>query len=458
MSDKQDDDSVGKKTPPSGKVVVTYSAEPKNIGGIPPEILPSTPTKVVSNPIDSAGNPAKKITTQAPLSPPKSRLHEKLPDEITPMGYTPPSPAHMAMQSETRKPKEDPATHFHETPPPPPPAGTPPSPPPPPSLGGGSSASSMALFLSLMTMIAVLALVFYTYVSQKNISALQSQSRDEQASVQTLLTKAKQSLAQVETLQQENQAQQKTFHALKTDLQNAQARLVNLSGSKNWVMSEVNYLIFMANERLRIARDIPTAITQLQAAQEKVTMLGDPALWGLKEALAKDIAKLTTQPRVNKQALWEQLNALKPLMEKLSFISLQNQESHPSKATQPVIDESLPAWRKGLWRSWYEFKSLIRITKEANNPIPEALSLQEKAEILRTMQLMSEQAQWAVLEGDSKIYLSSLQSLEKWAQTYFAKDPSQQVLLENIQQLKTQTVDSPLADIAASLKALSSIR
>ncbi len=458
MSDTRDDDSVGKKNPASGKVVVTYTAEPKNIGDIPPEILPSTPTKVVSNPIDSAGNPAKKVTSEAPASPPKSRLHAKIPDEITPMNYSSPPPAQMAMQSEAGSQKEAPSSRFHESPPPPPPPPAGPPPSPPPSFSAGSAASSTALFLSLMTMIAVVALVFYTYVSQKNISALQSQSRDEQASVQSLLTKAKQSLAQVETLQQENQAQQKTFHALKTDLQNAQARLVNLSGSKNWVMSEVNYLIFMANERLRIARDIPTAITQLQAAQEKVTMLGDPALWGLKEALAKDIAKLTTQPRVNKQIIWEQLNALKPLMEKMSFTSLENQISPSSRATQPTIDESLPAWRKGLWRSWYEFKSLIRITKEADNPIPEALSLQEKAEILRTMQLMSEQAQWAVLEGDSKIYHSSLQSLEKWVQTYFAKGPEQRVLLENIQQLKTQTVDSPLADIAASLKALSSIR
>ena len=284
MSDTKDDDSnQGKKPPPPSKVVVTYSAEPKKKGNIPSEILPSTPAKVVSNPIDSGGNPAKLATGAASVSmPPKSRLHNKIPDEI--------APAHVPFKPQAAHKEEWPSSSFetqtagpNDLPPTPPSHGGEMPPPPPPS--SGNAAGSLALFLSLMTMVAVGALVFYTYLSQKNISALQSQTRDEQASVQSLLRKAKQSLAQIDNLQQEGQAQQKTFNTLKTDLQNAQMRLVALGGSKNWVMSEVNYLIFMANERLRIARDVPTAITQLQAAEEKITMLGDPALWGLKEAL-----------------------------------------------------------------------------------------------------------------------------------------------------------------------------
>ncbi|MCS5712697.1 uroporphyrinogen-III C-methyltransferase [Candidatus Berkiella aquae] len=453
MSDTQDDDAKkGKNPPPSNKVVVTYSANPQKTGDIPAEILPSTPAKVVSNPIDSGVNPAKEFIHKPSTQSKKGRLHAQIPDEIAPRVAQPQSHA---------KPQEDaveePSMGYHEAPPPVPPHQTPPPPPPsPPSAGNATS--SMALFLSLMTMIAVVALVFYTYYSQKNISALQSQSRDEQVSVQVLLSKAKQSLAQVETLQQEGQAQQKAFHELKTDLQNAQMRLVTLSGSKNWVISEVNYLIFMANERLRVAHDIPTAITQLQAAQEKVTMLGDPALWGLKEALAKDIAVLSTLPRVNKQGLWEQLNILKPLIEKLPFKTLNNQTNGIHETKSEAVDESLPAWRKGLWRSWQELKSLIRITKEVDNPIPQALSFQEKAEIVRTMQLMLDQAQWAVLEGNSKIYLSSLDSLQKWMQNYFANSPEQQTIIALLMQLKTQSVDSPLADISTTLKALSNMR
>jgi len=309
-----------------------------------------------------------------------------------------------------------------------------------------------------MAMIAVGALVFYTYLTQKNISALQTQSRDEKESVASLISKANQSLSQVDSLHKESQAQQKAFNTLKTDLQNAQMRLVALGGSKNWVLSEVNYLIFMANERLRIARDIPTAITQLQAAEEKITMLGDPALWGLKEAIAKDIAKLSTQPRVKKQMIWEQLNALEPLIANAPFKTLDNELQKAILEKNIAIDDSLPAWKKGLLRSWYELKSLIRVTKESDNPIPKALTIQERGEIVRTMQLIAEQAQWAVLQGENKIYLTSLESLQKWAKEYFIQSPEQQMLLERIEHLKTQPVDSPLADISTTLKALSSLR
>ncbi|MGE3318337.1 MAG: uroporphyrinogen-III C-methyltransferase [Candidatus Berkiella sp.] len=447
MSDiPEDDDTKGKKPPP-GKVVVTYSAESKKKGDIPPEILPSTPAKVVSNPIDSAGNPAKNVTSATI----KSRVDARIPEEVAPAPKQ--AETHRAspsFSSFSPPPDEDIA-------PPKPPESTQKASPAPPS-GGGGSASTVAIFLSLMTMIAVCVLVFYTYLSQKNISALQSQSRDEKASVESLISRAKQSLSQVDSLQQESQAQQKAFATLKTDLQNAQMRLVALSGSKNWVISEVNYLIFMANERLRIARDIPTAITQLQAAEEKITMLGDPALWGLKEAITKDIAKLSTQPRVKKQMIWEQLNALQPLIAKAPFKTLDNELQRAIAEKNIVIDDSLPAWKKGLLRSWYEFKSLIRVTKESDNPIPKALSVQERGEIVRTMQLMSEQAQWAVLQGESKIYLASLESLQKWTKEYFIDSPEQQMLLERIDQLKTQPVDNPLADISMTLKALSSLR
>lgn len=467
MSDTKDDDSKkDKKDLPPRKMVVTYATESKKRGDIPPEILPSTPVKVVSSPIDSGGNPAKAAQQAASNAPPKSRLHSSIPDEIAPRTSVRQEQPQATIQSqmhmhESDRPTSSATFSSHEEPPLPPSGGgempPPPSMPPRPS-GSGAVASNLALFLSLTTMVAVAALVFYTYLSQKNIEALQSQSRDEQASVQSFLDKAKQSLAQIDTLQKEGQAQQKSFTTLKTDLQNAQQRLVALGGSKNWVISEVNYLIFMANERLRVARDIPTAITQLQAAEEKITMLGDPALWGLKEAIAKDIAKLGAQPRVKKQVVWEQLNALQSLVEKAPFKSLDNEPKQESKVSNTPIDESLPAWKKGLWRSWYEFKSLIRVTREAENPIPLALSAQDKSEILRTMQMVSQQAQWAVLQGESNIYTSSLEELESFAKTYFVDSPSLQTFLERIEQLKTEPVDSPLADISATLKALSSIR
>jgi uroporphyrin-3 C-methyltransferase len=310
-----------------------------------------------------------------------------------------------------------------------------------------SAISNLALFLSVVSIAAVAAFGFYAYGSQNSIKALQSQS-------QSLLTQSKQALAQMDTLRQEEIVQQAAFQTLKAEMQNAQTRLVELTGSKHWVLSEANYLVVMANERLR-ARDIPTAITQLEAAKERISVLGDPLLLGLQEALAKDIAMLNTELKIDKQALWEQLNALEPLIEKLSFKTLENQPLNPNPSVQ-VPDESLPWWQKGLLNSWQELKGLVRITREEEDPLPLAFSLQEKVEAKRAMQLMLEQAQWAVLQGDSKIYLSALQSLEKWAESYFNKSPERQILLSLLSQLKTQPVNSPLADISATLKALSS--
>jgi len=258
---------------------------------------------------------------------------------------------------------------------------------------------------------------------------------------------------QIQEMHNKNSAEQTALDKLKKQLEGAQLRLVALSGNSDWVLAEANYLAFMASERLHTAHDVTTALAQLNAADERLGGLGNPALLWVREVLAKDIAKLHSFPSINRQALWEELGIVSEEFNQLHFKRISS-ESEAQKAMNEN-QEQKSSWKKALWHSWQELKSLIRVTRVQDNNIPQALSDQEQAQILRTMQFLCEQARWAILQGESKIYTASLASLQSSMHEYFVDDKMQKELLSQIQKLQDQNVEIALPDISDSVQALS---
>lgn len=304
--------------------------------------------------------------------------------------------------------------------------------------------SRIALYLSLLSWVALIGLAVCGYRFYQQWMLLQVQSQSDTTSVSTLLEEGKKALDEMQAVKQQNTA-------LQAQLEQSQKQLVTLRGQKDWVLSEAHYLLFMANQRLQLAQDIPSATLQLNAALERILSLGDPSLIHVQAALRKDIAKLQSAPYTDKRKIWSELEALNSEFIPLSYKTLA-QDTPEEKA---LAEQNLPVWRKALWQSWLELKSLIRVTREAENSISPALSTQEKAQVMRTLQLAVEQAQWAVLQGDTQIYTQSLATIQKNLQDFFNADKNQQALLAHIQQLEKTTLQVPPVDITESLQALS---
>lgn len=471
MSDRKDDDSSKEKKPIPKRVVVTYGGEKKKATEVPQEIQPQSPKVVVSSPVDIG---AVGITHQGDSAQIKSQLHPKIPDEIAPRekpmvepGASAPAYTTAAPVFTSAAPSSPPPTFAskssagtgsfaHVSIPPSPP---PPPPPPPPSgyesARGGINAGSIALFLSLLSSIAIIALIFYAYLSQQEFYSLKAQSRDDQSSVTALVGQAKTSLEQLEHMRVQHQQSQEALQSLKSELESASQKMVVLSHNREWVLSEVNYLVFMANQRLHIAQDIPTALMQLKSADERIRTLGDPSLLNLKLALQKDIAQLLAYPILDTAKLWEEIGKLNGLVNQLHFKTLGDylEKSHTSDLASP----NDPAWLRALKNTWKEFKSLILITKEDDNTIPQALSLQEKAQVVRTIELLINEAQWAALNREAQIYQNSLQTIAVKAQQYFTDNQEQQVLLNMLTQLVQNHVDFKIPELTDTLNALSTI-
>lgn len=456
--DKDNDSPEDKKAPPPKQVVVThYGKKKKQLEDVPSEILPTEPTHIISSPVDIGASTTQPSSPRPTAKPPHEPIATGIPYQSNePYAQEKPekisqaaSSFHEASTSAQASSQETFSYAGGAASPP----GVPPYIPPESDFNDANARQSRGVFWPLVMTGVISVLGYFTYTSTAQLHELQKQADDDQASVLALSEQAKKSLQEMTELSNHYNAEQKSLHELKQQVEQAQSRLVDLSGSSDWLLAEANYLAFMANERLRTAQDVTTAVAQLSAADERLKTMSNPALLWVRQILAKDLAKLHTYPMVNRQEIWERVGLLSNEINQLHFKRL----SEPFVENEKEVpqDESMSGWKKALFISWQELKSLIRITRLADNAIPQALSDQEQAQILRAMQLYCEQARWAILHGDSKVYTNSLEALKTWIAQYFMADKISEQILSQITQLQQQRADIAVPDISESLQALS---
>lgn len=324
----------------------------------------------------------------------------------------------------------------------------------PPASGGGGS--GFATFLSLLALCGVGYLGYMAYQSDQKMHAILTQTDTDTATLQNVLQQSKQSLEQVANLKVKNQEENEALAQLKQQVQHAQSQLVDLRNNRDWVLAEVRYLLFMANERLKVAQDVPTAIIQLETAENRLKALADPGLLSTQSAIARDIAQLKLQPKVDREGIWTEIAAIKQKLTTLPFKQLQTPSADTQESNLAKAIAEKPFWQRALWQSWLQIKDLIRVTRLDANPITPALGLQAKSQILQSMQLMAEEAQWAVLQEKSVIYQKSLNNLYHSIQTYFQPSNEREQVEKQIQALMQDPVVKSDLNINESLQALSS--
>lgn len=294
------------------------------------------------------------------------------------------------------------------------------------------SESKIALGISIVAILGVIALIlggYYFY--EERYVVLSNQNTALRAQMASML-KAKPS------------------QNVERELANIRAELSKASNNRQTSLSEMNYLILIANEKLQLSRDVPGAIASLKMAQQRLSMTADPGFSNLKVALNKDLTALSEMPTFDQQALWEEVGVLSEQIDKLRLKELGAEiEAAPAK---PL---TLSSWKAALYSAWDEFKGLIKITRIEQNPIPLTGLVQEQAQLKRELQWLVGQAQWAVLQKNQKIYSGSLKNIEKLTKNYFVENAEETDFLAHLHALEQKSVALPTPSLAETLQALS---
>jgi uroporphyrin-3 C-methyltransferase len=224
--------------------------------------------------------------------------------------------------------------------------------------------------------------------------------------------------------------------------------LVN-RGQREWVIAEVDYLIRIANQRLRLMRDYNGAIAALQSADHRLHELADPSLMPVREILADDIQTLKDFERPDLIGIALRLDRLISHLRPLP-LDVPAQEGAP-EPVQPSA-EAEPGLKGMLNAAWDKLSERVTVRRyeEGVAALPDKEGELMMNQLLR---LRLEAARVDVLRQDDHDFHQQLQSALDMLDQYYQEEQAVELKTE-LKELNSINLRPELPDITLSLKRL----
>lgn len=336
-----------------------------------------------------------------------------------------------------------------------------------------SGGSGLPLILALVAIAGVIALLGFGYqywnglkdsLAQMNSAVVQANAQQDELKGQ--LASARQEL---ERQQKEFDAQRKALaeqdsrlaaerEKLKqqgSDMEKTLKEVYSRVGrnSNQWMASEAEYLMRVANHRLLLEGDSVTAIKALEAADGRLRDTGDPGWIGVRELIASEIAALKGLGQLDRAGLSarlasmaEQVKGLK--MEGLRPMAPEAGGKQPDNARDERSLDTL------LRDGWEGFKSVM-VIRHRDKPVSAMLSPEQQFFVYQNLELQFEAARLALLRRDPLLYTSSLKTAAQWLGDFFdTQATAARALLDQIGEMQQVDVNPVYPDISKSLASL----
>lgn len=235
-------------------------------------------------------------------------------------------------------------------------------------------------------------------------------------------------------------------------LQQQLSALPQQQADADWVWTEAEHLLRLANQKLQLEGDGDSALLILSTVDEMLRDSGEISVLGVRDMLAGEMLALRNMGYVDLSGLYVRLNNLMPLIDQLSLrnamvanynAQLTQTRDELNAGEQGFVARGLALLRSiFVWQRW-------DVAPEALLPPP------QEAVLKQNLRLMLEQAQLGLLLGEPQVYRDSLGKGADWAANYFAIDSGAgRTLTEEMRTLEQATVSVNKPDISGSLELL----
>ena len=351
------------------------------------------------------------------------------------------------------------------------------------------TASKGAGFATLLGLIAILLGAYaayqgwitgqqvqtYTQQQQQDQLAVQQSQQQQTAKVSALVSAMQADISQEQDalVAQQTRMDAALQQALQQMAQQQSEQQVQLP---KWELAEAEYLLRLANQRLAMEQNPSSALTLLQAADDIMHASEQLGSYGVRQAIAKDMAALTAVPVADVEGTFARLSALMEQAAKLTYVtptmasSVALQESaiaetaesdHVSNSepmAQTRTQQALASSQQVLVNTWQELKVLVRV-QERSNADQLLLTPEVEAMLRMRMQLALSQAQIALLRAQQTVYQASLAQVTLMLQDYYRNtDLVAQAMHAQVAELQQVQVLATMPDISSSLYALQDLQ
>ncbi len=253
--------------------------------------------------------------------------------------------------------------------------------------------------------------------------------------------------------------QQRQLYRQQLDLQNAldSVRVFAAKGPTAWVLAEVEYLLRIANHRVQLQRDPVTAKIALQAADQRLRELADPAMLSVRQQIARELSALQAVVAPDIAGITLKLSSLSERVHQLPLRGAAERSQH-KPTTKAQNDDNASEinrdWREALDTVWTDVKGLVTVRRH-NRPVQALMSPEQQAFLYENLRLRLESARLNALRADDQAFQIDLQQLQAWLKEYFLTDsPETQAFIKQIGTLSQNNVAPALPDISASLRVM----
>lgn len=326
--------------------------------------------------------------------------------------------------------------------------------------GGGKSARTSHFSGRLALMFATIALIGSAYLwyllFYERPELIETDIAGRLERIETDAREQRDSLGalggQVQALREGQEAVKAALDKVHTDL----AR-----NRTEWLLTESEQLLVIANHRLQMARDVRSALSALRAADQQLKLVVNPNMLPVRKELAREIGLLEALEKADINGLALRLGTLAESVDRLPLAvdtrwlkdkSPATREAHDNKPADKAGPES--GWRAALRGLWQDLLSLVRLRTDVETQKP-LLPPEQRYFLRENLRLMLYAAQNALLQGGVPVYQQNIKAAGRWVRDYF--DTNTQAVtaaLAEIEKLQSVKLATELPDISASLETL----
>ncbi|MGR8921120.1 MAG: uroporphyrinogen-III C-methyltransferase [Gammaproteobacteria bacterium] len=226
--------------------------------------------------------------------------------------------------------------------------------------------------------------------------------------------------------------------------------------SLDWVLAEVEYLVFAATQRLALEGDVDTAIEALKAADARLRAAQHPDLIGLREQLAGDIGRLEAVPEADVEGLAIFLADAVRRSEQLPTKPIADLDmSFSGMTAEEASHENWQGMAKALWA---DLKSLVEVK---DGKLEDGVLFDPKLRyfLRQNLRLELASARLALLKRDQENFRAALTLVIDLLDAYYDTEAAGvSALRSRLEESLAVELAPPIPSVSASLDAVRSKR
>ncbi len=280
--------------------------------------------------------------------------------------------------------------------------------------------------------------------SSAQIIALHKRLETDSAEVDTLDQTIKDQLALSRSLRAATESMQARLLATEASLAGMSAQKLDAGGELD--LAEVDYLLRLANERLKLFSDPVAADQALEIADMHLAAMDNPMYLGVRKDIATARGELATINMPDYVGISSQLDAIQEFTVALPF-----------RSTAPVSpeSESEAGWWEKVKSVFSNLVTIRRSTAEENKRI----SLEDKDYIRQRLWLQLEIAHLSLMRREQGAFRNSLEQVRETLATWFdTGDSAYQSANNGIDELLALEIEVDVPDISAPWETLRLVR